>query len=670
MSNYNDPIVQKSINTIRFLAIDGVQKANSGHPGMPMGCAPFAYHLYKNIMKHNPANPKWLNRDRFVLSGGHGSMLLYSILHLSGYALPLDELKQFRQWGSLTPGHPEVGLTPGVETTTGPLGQGLANAVGMATAYAFLSSTFNKDDIKLLDHYIYATVGDGDIMEGISHEVSSFAAHNKLGNLIVIYDDNNVTIDGKVSLSMSEDVIKRYEAYGWHVQKVADGNNLEELDAAIKNAQAVTDKPSIIAAKTIIGFGSPNKANTSAVHGAPLGEDEVIATKKNLGCDDLTPFTVTDDVYAHFAEIKTKGAEVEKNWNKLFKEYKSKYPAEAKLFSDVMSGNFGEAWIEKLPMTTEWGKKIATRQASGNVINAIAETLPTLFGGSADLAPSNNTMMKGISVFSAANKGGRNLHFGIREHGMGSIMNGMALYGGVIPYGGTFLIFSNYMRPSIRMASIMDITPIYIFTHDSIGLGEDGPTHQPVEQLADLRAIPGVVVLRPADANETSYAWKAALLSKKHPTAIALTRQGLPTINREIFAPAENVLKGGYVLNPDVKNPDVILIASGSEVAVALGAMEELKKNNISARVVNMASFELYDAQNEEYKESVLPKSVRARVSIEAGISQGWDKYVGLDGKTISLNHFGASAPMEILFEKYGFTVENVVKTALEVVKK
>lgn len=670
MSNYNDPIVQKSINTIRFLAIDGVQKANSGHPGMPMGCAPFAYHLYKNIMKHNPANPKWLNRDRFVLSGGHGSMLLYSILHLSGYALPLDELKQFRQWGSLTPGHPEVGLTPGVETTTGPLGQGLANAVGMATAYAFLSSTFNKDDIKLLDHYIYATVGDGDIMEGISHEVSSFAAHNKLGNLIVIYDDNNVTIDGKVSLSMSEDVIKRYEAYGWHVQKVADGNNLEELDAAIKNAQAVTDKPSIIAAKTIIGFGSPNKANTSAVHGAPLGEDEVIATKKNLGCDDLTPFTVTDDVYAHFAEIKTKGAEVEKNWTKLFKEYKSKYPAEAKLFSDVMSGNFGEAWIEKLPMTTEWGKKIATRQASGNVINAIAETLPTLFGGSADLAPSNNTMMKGISVFSAANKGGRNLHFGIREHGMGSIMNGMALYGGVIPYGGTFLIFSNYMRPSIRMASIMDITPIYIFTHDSIGLGEDGPTHQPVEQLADLRAIPGVVVLRPADANETSYAWKAALLSKKHPTAIALTRQGLPTINREIFAPAENVLKGGYVLNPDVKNPDVILIASGSEVAVALGAMEELKKNNISARVVNMASFELYDAQNEEYKESVLPKSVRARVSIEAGISQGWDKYVGLDGKTISLNHFGASAPMEILFEKYGFTVENVVKTALEVVKK
>ena len=460
MSNYNDPIVQKSINTIRFLAIDGVQKAGSGHPGMPMGVAPLAYHLYKNVMNHNPANPKWLNRDRFVLSGGHGSMLLYSILHLSGYELPLDELKQFRQWGSLTPGHPEVNHTPGVETTTGPLGQGLANAVGMAMAYEFLSNTFNKDDIKILDHYVYAEMGDGDVMEGVSHEVSSFAAHNKLGNLIVIYDDNNVTIDGKVGLAMSENVMRRYEAYGWHVQRVEDGNNLEELDRAIKNAQVITDKPSLIAMKTVIGFGSPNKANTSAVHGAPLGEDEVEATKKNLGCEDLTPFYVSDDVYAHFADIKSKGAEVEKAWNETFEKYKQKYPEDAKLFTDVMAGNFGDEWIEKLPVVTEWGKKIATRQASGAVINAIAGTLPTLFGGSADLAPSNNTMMKDIPAFSADNKTGRNLHFGIREHGMGSIMNGIVLYGGTKTYGGTFMIFSNYMRPPIRMAAIMGINPI------------------------------------------------------------------------------------------------------------------------------------------------------------------------------------------------------------------
>ena len=670
MSNYNDPIVQKSINTIRFLAIDGVQKAGSGHPGMPMGVAPLAYHLYKNVMNHNPANPKWLNRDRFVLSGGHGSMLLYSILHLSGYELPLDELKQFRQWGSLTPGHPEVYHTPGVETTTGPLGQGLANAVGMAMAYEFLSNTFNKDDIKILDHYVYAEMGDGDVMEGVSHEVSSFAAHNKLGNLIVIYDDNNVTIDGKVGLAMSENVMKRYEAYGWHVQRVEDGNNLEELDAAIKNAQVVTDKPSLIAMKTIIGYGSPNKANTSAVHGAPLGADEVEATKKNLGCEDLTPFYVSDDVYAHFADIKSKGEEVEKVWNETFEKYKEKYPKEAKLFTDVMAGNFGDEWIKKLPVVTEWGKKIATRQASGAVINAIAGTLPTLFGGSADLAPSNNTMMKDIPAFSADNKAGRNLHFGIREHGMGSIMNGIALYGGTRTYGGTFIIFSNYMRPPIRMAAIMGINPIYIFTHDSIGLGEDGPTHQPVEQLSDLRAIPGVNVLRPADANETSYAWKIALQSKKNPTVIALTRQGLPTINREVYASAENVEKGGYVLNTDVENPDLIIMASGSEVELALGAAEELKKQNVAARVVNMFSFELFDSQTEEYKESVLPKSVTARVSIEAGISFGWHKYLGLDGRAIALETFGASAPAEVLFEKYGFTTENVVKTALEVLKK
>ena len=548
MSETNDKIVLQSINTIRFLSMDAVQKAKSGHPGMPMGCAPLAYHLYKNVMRHNPQNPAWINRDRFVLSGGHGSMLLYSTLHLCGYDIPMEEIKNFRQWESMTPGHPEVGETPGIETTTGPLGQGFANAVGMAVANKFMASKFNKDDIKILDHFIYVQCGDGDMMEGVSHEAASFAAHNKLNNLIVFYDDNKITIDGSTDLSMSEDVGKRFEAYGWYVQTVNDVNDLDELDEAIEKAQAEQERPSFIIAKTHIGFGSPNKQDTSAAHGSPLGEDEVKLTKENLGSDYYSDFEVSDEVYAHFSSIEINGVKYEDEWDKLFEEYEKKYPEEAQLLENVFNKNFGDEWIDKLPEFADYSEKIATRAVSGKILNAISDLLPTMLGGSADLAPSNNTMLKNETDFSSTNYSGRNFHYGIREHAMGSIMNGMVLYGGVIVYGGTFLVFSEYMRPAIRMAALMGIAPKYVFTHDSIGLGEDGPTHQPVEQIACLRAIPGLVVIRPADANEAVYAWQAAIENNDQPTALILTRQGLPTLDRNKYASADNTLKGGYVL--------------------------------------------------------------------------------------------------------------------------
>jgi len=663
-------IEELSINTIRLLAVDAIQKANSGHPGMPMGVAPIGYLLYKKIMKHNPANPKWKNRDRFVLSGGHGSMLLYSLLHLSGYEVSLDDLKNFRQWGSITPGHPEFGVTSGVETTTGPLGQGLANAIGMAVAQKHLASIFNKENFNILDHYIYVEAGDGDLMEGLSHEAASFAGHNKLGKLILFYDDNKITIDGATSISNSDDAAKRFEAYNWHVQYVDDGNDLDKLTNAVQNAQAESEKPSIIITSTTIGYGSPNKQGTSGVHGSPLGDEEVILTKKYFGFPEDKSFYIPEEVSEHFSDVKMKGNKNEKEWSDLFKEYSTKYPEEAELFKEVMDGNYGDSWIEKLPKFENYGESIATRSASGAVLNAIAPELPTLFGGSADLTPSNNTDIKGSPDFSADTPDGSYIRYGVREHAMAAIMNGMALYGGVIPYGGTFMVFSDYLRPSIRLAAISKIKPIYVFTHDSIGLGEDGPTHQPIEHAAALRSIPGLYFLRPADANETVEAWKFAISSKGSPVAIALTRQKLLILDRNKYASADGLNKGAYILKDSDGTPDIILLASGSEVDLALKAADRFEEENIKARVVSFPCWELFDQQSDDYKESVLPNDVRARLSIEAGVKQGWEKYVGLDGDSISIEKYGASAPYKTLFEKYGFTVENVIEKGKKLVEK
>lgn len=654
-----------AINTIRFLAVDAVQQANSGHPGMPMGCAPIAYCLYKKIMKHNPADPAWINRDRFILSAGHGSMLLYAVLHLSGYDLSIDDLKNFRQWESKTPGHPEYGLTPGVETTTGPLGQGFANAVGMALAQSFLAALFNKEDIKLIDHYIYGICSDGDLMEGISHEAAALAGHLKLNKLIFFYDDNGITIDGSTSLAYSDDVAKRFDAYHWHVQKIEDVNDTDAIERAVLNARNENSKPSLIITKTHIGFGSPNKQDTASVHGSPLGDEEVKLTKKNLGWNFDKSFYVPDEVKNIFKDVLNKGKKLQEEWNLLFREYQQRYPEDADKFKKVFSGNPGTKWIEKLPEYSDFKSKISTRAASGAVLNGIAPELPTLIGGSADLAPSNNTMLKGFDTFSADNRQGRNLHFGIREHGMASILNGMAIYGGVIPYGGTFLVFSDYLRPALRLASISKVKPILIFTHDSIGLGEDGPTHQPVEHLSSLRAIPGLIVIRPADANETVFAWKAALEHKGSPVAIILTRQNLRVLDRNKFSKAENTLRGAYVLFETSSSPDVILMASGSEVEIAVDAAELLLAENINSRVVSFPSWELFEAQPEEYRKSVLPAELKARVSIEAGVRLGWERYLGEDGESISIERFGASAPYKIIYEKLGLTPENVKKAAL-----
>jgi transketolase len=668
------PIVSKkfddlAINTIRFLAVDAVQKANSGHPGMPMGCAPIAYALYSQYLNHNPSNPKWYNRDRFVLSAGHGSMLLYSMLHLTGYEVSMDDLKNFRQWGSITPGHPEYHLTPGVETTTGPLGQGFANAVGMAIAQEYLSAMFNKDDIKLIYHYIYGICSDGDLMEGVSHEAASLAGHLKLGSLIFFYDDNGISIDGSTDLAFTEDVGKRFEAYNWHVQHIQDVNDIEAIEAAIKNAQK-DKRPSIIVTKTHIGYGSPNKQDTAEAHGSPLGEDEIILTKKNLGWPGNEKFLIPAEVQNFFDEVKRKGEEKEEEWSKLLKKYSDLYPDDAKLFIDLMNGNYGDEWKSKLPVFKDEGKKIATRAGSGKVLNAIASSLPSLIGGSADLAPSNNTMLKDYPVFSAENYGGRNFHFGVREHGMASILNGMALYGGVIPYGGTFLIFSDYLRPAIRLGALSGVRPIYVFTHDSIGLGEDGPTHQPVEHLSSLRAIPKVVVIRPADINETAYAWQAAIEHKGSPVALALTRQGLPVLDQSKYPSAKNLLKGAYILKESNGEPELIIMASGSEVGISLKAAEKLEASGVKVRVVSFPSCELFEMQPSEYKNEVLPPSVKARVSVEAGVKQGWEKYLGDYGETVSLEIFGASAPGGVNMEKYGFTPDNIVETAKNVLQK
>ena len=664
------PIDQLAINTIRCLSIDAIQKANSGHPGMPMGCAPIVYTLYKKYMNHNPQNPKWLNRDRFILSAGHGSMLLYSILHLSGYDISLDDLKNFRQWKSITPGHPEFGLAPGIETTTGPLGQGFANAIGMAIAQEYLAAMFNKDDINILDHHIYGICSDGDLMEGVSHEAASIAGHLKLGKVIFFYDDNNISIEGSTSLTFSEDIEKRFDAYNWQTLQINDVNDLEQIDKVINDAKSETDKPTLIITKTHIGYGSPNKQDTAAAHGSPLGEEEVKLTKKNLNWTEDKTFFIPEEVAEHFSDVRMKGKVAEDAWNKLFDEYKSKYPAEAERLLKIMNNDFGDEWKSKLPSFKDFSENIATRSASGKVINSIEKVLPTLIGGSADLAPSTNTLMKDETDFSATNRSGRNFHFGIREHGMASLLNGMAMYGGIIPYGATFLVFADYLRPAIRLAAISGIKVIYVFTHDSIGLGEDGPTHQPIEHFAAIRAIPKVLVIRPADASETVEAWKAALEHEGSPVALMLTRQKLPVLDRSILSPAENLNKGAYVIKDCDGEPQMILMATGSEVSITLEAADMLNETGIKTRVVSFPSWELFEKQPEEYKESVLSSSIKARISVEAGVKQGWEKYVGDSGESISIEKFGASAPADILFKEYGFTPENIVLKVKKLLNK
>lgn len=656
------------INTIRTLAMDGVQKANSGHPGTPMALAPLAYLLYTRHMRHNPKNPSWVNRDRFVLSAGHASMLQYSLLYLTGYGLPLEQLKQFRQWGSLTPGHPEYGHTVGIETTTGPLGQGVGNGVGMAIAERFQASRFNRPGHTVIDHHIYAIAGDGDMMEGISSEAASLAGNLKLGQLIYFYDDNSITIEGSTSLAFSENVGQRFESYGWHVQHVADINDLDTLDQVINTAKAETDRPSLIIVKSQIGYGSPHKQGSHDAHGAPLGAEEIILTKKNLGWPSEEPFFVPEESLSYFRQAIERGEEQERAWQKIYDAYNAEFPELAIQWQAELSGKLAAGWDRDIP-TFPAGEAIATRVAAGKTLNAIAVNLPNLIGGSADLAPSNNTNMKGLGDFSAT-ESGRNMHFGIREHAMGSVLNGMSLYGGLVPFGATFLIFSDYMRPPIRLASLMKQRIIYVFTHDSIGVGEDGPTHQPVEQLAALRAIPGVTVIRPADANEAAEAWRVAITHQGGPVALALTRQNLPTVDREVYPKASNLAQGAYVLVDSESTPDLILMASGSEVSLAFDAATQLRQDGVAVRVVSVPSWELFEAQSAEYKEAVLPKDVRARIAIEAGISMGWEKYTGFDGDIIALDHFGASAPAQILFKEFGFSVDNVVARAKTLLKK
>lgn len=657
-------IEQLSINTIRTLSLDAVQAANSGHPGLPLGAAPMAYVLWTRFLWHNPKNPKWFNRDRFILSAGHGSMLLYSLLHLTGYeSVSLDEIKKFRQWHSKTPGHPENHLTPGVEVTTGPLGQGFANGVGMAIGSAHLAATFNRDDFPLVDNYIYAICSDGDLMEGVSYEAASLAGHLGLGNIIYLYDDNQVTIEGKTDLAFSEDVTKRFEAAGWHVTSVDDGNDLDAIENAINEAQSVKDKPSLVRVKTVIGFGMPHEGTADAHSDAP-GPDAVRQTKKNLGWNEDADFFVPDEVYEHFAGAVAKGAELEAEWNSLLDAYTEAYPEDGAAFRRVIRNELPEGWEASLPSFEDAGPA-ATRVYSGEVLNAAAAVIPQMIGGSADLGPSNKTDIKSSKSLEAGNYDGRILHFGVREHAMGSLMNGMALHGGLLPFGGTFLTFSDYMRPAIRLAALSEIQTIYVFTHDSIGLGEDGPTHQSVEHVAALRAIPNLNVIRPCDAHEVREAWRSALVRKNGPTALALSRQKVPVLDRNSLAGAEGLHKGAYVLaEAGNGTPRIIIIATGSEVGLALETREALEAEGIGTRVVSMPCQEIFERQQKDYRDSVLPSAVGARLAIEAGVSQGWDRYVGPSGDTLCVDRFGASAPAEVVFEKYGFTLENALAKA------
>ncbi|MGG1292084.1 transketolase [Bacillus smithii] len=662
---------QLAITTIRTLSIDAIEKAKSGHPGMPMGTAPMAYTLWTRFMNHNPKNPDWFNRDRFVLSAGHGSMLLYSLLHLSGYGVTMDDIKNFRQWGSKTPGHPEYGHTPGVEATTGPLGQGIAMAVGMAMAERHLASVYNKENYPIVDHYTYAICGDGDLMEGVSAEAASLAGHLKLGRLIVLYDSNDISLDGELNKAFSESVEQRFKAYGWQYLRVEDGNNLEEIAKAIEEARNDETRPTIIEVKTVIGYGSPNKAGTSSVHGSPLGADELKKTKEAYKWTFEEDFYVPDEVYERFHQLTVeKGSEKEKEWLNLFAQYKKDYPELGKQLEQAINGDLPEDWDAEIPVYEE-GKSIASRSSSGEVLNAIAKRVPTFIGGSADLAGSNKTTIKEEKDFGPNSYDGRNIWFGVREFAMGAAMNGMALHGGVKVFGGTFFVFSDYLRPAIRLAALMGLPVTYVLTHDSIAVGEDGPTHEPVEQLASLRAMPNLSVIRPADANETAAAWRMALTSKDKPTALVLSRQNLPTLKGTAETAQEGVEKGGYVVSPSNKEtPDALLLASGSEVHLAVEAKKQLLEDGIDVSVVSLPSWDRFEKQSDEYKESVIPSTVKKRLAIEMASSFGWERYVGDEGEILAIDRFGASAPGEIVMKEYGFTAENVVNRVKQLLNK
>ena len=666
--NPND-IDQLCVNTIRTLSMDAVQKANSGHPGAPMGLAPAAYVIWTRHLRHSPQNPDWLNRDRFILSAGHASMLLYSMLYLTGYDLSLDEIKNFRQWNSRTPGHPEFGCAPGVETTTGPLGQGFTNGVGMALAEQHLASQYNRDEYNIIDHHTYMICSDGDVMEGISSEAASLAGHLGLSKLICVYDDNKISIEGSTGIAFTEDVGKRFEAYHWHVQWVDDGNDLEKISQAIDAAKAETGKPSIILLRTHIAYGSPNKQDTPDAHGAPLGDEEIRLTKKNIGWPDDAQFLVPEPALNRFRECIEKGKQLESDWKTVLTAYKNEYPDPAQNLMNAVEGFLPAGWDENIPDFSDTDA-IATRAASGQVLNAVAQTLPSLMGGSADLAPSNNTIIKFSHDFQKNRYDGRNIRFGVREHAMGGILSGMALHKGLRPYGGTFLTFSDYMRASIRLASLMGLPVIYIFTHDSIGLGEDGPTHQPIEHIASLRAIPGLTVIRPADATETAAAWRQALENRNGPTALILSRQKLPVIDQGKHRSSKGLANGAYVLADSDSTPDVILIATGSEVQIALEASNILAEKGVSARVVSMPSWELFEKADKAYQDSVIPPGQTARIAIEAGSPMGWEKYVGTGNPIIAMETYGASAPGNTLMEKFGFTAENVVSKVMDLLNK
>lgn len=656
-----DELSKRAINALRFLSADAVQQAKSGHPGLPMGTAALAFTLWTRHLRHNPRNPKWPGRDRFILSGGHGSMLLYSLLYLSGYDLTIDDLKSFRQWGSKTPGHPEYGVTPGVETTTGPLGQGFATGVGMAIAQAHLAAEYPG---ALFDYFIYGIVTDGDLMEGVASEAASLAGHLRLGKLIYLYDDNHISIDGPTDLSFTENRVQRFEAYNWHVDQVTDGNDVEAIDAAIRRAKS-DPRPSLIACRTHIGFGSPNRQDTSKAHGEPLGDEELDAAKLNLGWPTEPRFHVPVDVLELMGKAVERGQALEAAWNARLDSFSDTHPEQAAVLIRRLKGELPAGWASQIPSFPADGKGMATRVASGKVLTALAGGLPELFGGSADLTPSNNTKFDGAPPFQADTPLGRYVHFGVREHAMGAALNGMALHGGVLAYGGTFLVFSDYMRPAIRIAALSHIPSIFVFTHDSVGLGEDGPTHQPVEHLAALRAIPNVLLIRPADANEVAQAWKVALSHRDGPTVLALTRQAIPVFDRKRTAPASGLTKGAYVLASfGKKRPDLILMASGSEVALIYGAAQKLAETGVSVSVVSMPSWLLFERQSPAYRRSVLPDGVPLRLAVEAGVSQGWDKFIGPQGTVISIERFGASAPYAAIFQHVGFTEDNIVRQA------
>ena len=653
-----------AINTLRFLSADGIQQANSGHPGLPMGAAPMAYAVWTRHLRHNPANPAWANRDRFILSGGHGSMLLYSLIYLTGYDLPLDELKRFRQWDSLTPGHPEYGLTPGVDATTGPLGQGLSNGVGMAIAEAHLAKVYNRPGHDIIDHYTYGIVTDGDLMEGVAAEAASLAGHLGLGKLIYLYDDNRISIEGSTEISFTEDRGKRFEAYGWHVQLVADGLDVEAIDRAIQTAKA-DPRPSLIVVRNIIGYGLPTRQGTAKAHGEPPGDKELNAAKDNLGWPQEPRFYVPDEALAFFRRAAARGAELEQAWQQKFAAYRAAFPELAAELERRLAGQLPDGWADTLPIFPPDAKGLASRASSGKVLNALADRLPDLVGGSADLAPSTVTWMNNSPAFAPDCREGRNLHFGVREHGMGAVVNGMAYHGGVIPFGATFMVFSDYMRPALRMAALSHLGAIFVFTHDSIGVGEDGPTHQPVEQMAALRAIPNLTALRPADANEAREAWKVAIENRHRPTALVLTRQNLPTLDRSVVASAAGVRKGAYVLaDLGEGQPQIVLMASGSEVSLIVAAGQRLAAQGVTVRLVSFPSWELFGEQDVAYQNAVLPPEITARLAVEAGVTMGWHRWVGSQGRVLGIDRFGASAPAATVFEKLGFTVENVVKIA------